>query len=293
MTAHETRPAWTAPNPSSEDLKTCCAAAYQHDAVALILGDSYHPGGPALTRRLADSLGLKCGERVADVASGPGTTALLLAAEYGVTVEGVDLGLAAVAAATARAAAAGLEGRVGFRVGDAERLPLDDASVDAVVCECALCTFPDKAAATAEMARVLKPGGRVGITDVTLDRDRLDPQLATLAGWVACIADAHPAADYCRYLERAGLEMTLAEAHDNALARMIDTIDARLAAYRMINLPALAGLDIQAVHHKVALAARAVADGIAGYSLLVAHKPATVSQPPTGTRRRRDPGATP
>jgi ubiquinone/menaquinone biosynthesis C-methylase UbiE len=242
--------------------------------VGLILGDSYHPGGPALTRRLADSLGLKCGERVADVASGPGTTALLLASEYGVTVEGVDLGPAAVAAATARAAEAGVEARASFRVGDAERLPLDDASVDAVVCECALCTFPDKAAAAAEMARVLKPGGRVGITDVTLDRDRLDPQLATLAGWVACIADARTAADYCRYLERAGLEITLVEAHDDALAGMIDTVDARLAACGMITLPALAGLDIQAMRHKVAIAARAVADGIAGYSLLVARKPA-------------------
>ena len=270
-----TSAAWTAPTPSPEDLKTCCAAAYQHDAVELILGDSYHPGGPALTRRLANSMGLKCGQRVADVASGPGTTALFLAAEYGVTVEGVDLGPAAVAAATARAAEAGVEARASFRVGDAERLPLDDASVDAVVCECALCTFPDKAAATAEMARVLKPGGRVGITDVTLDRDRLDPELATLAGWVASIAAARPAAEYCRYLERAGLEMTFIEAHDDALARMIETIDARLAAYAMINLPALAGLDIQAVHHKVAVAARAVADGIAGYSLLVARKPAT------------------
>jgi len=69
--------------------------------------------------------------------------------------------------------------------------------------------------------------------------------------------------------------MTLAEAHDDALARMIDTIDARLAAYGMITLPALAGLDIQAVRHKVAIARRAVADGIAGYSLLVARKPAT------------------
>ena len=263
------------PGLSPEDVKSCCVTAYRNDAVALILGESYHPGGLALTRHLADSLGLRFGERVADVASGPGTTALLLAAKYGVTVEGIDLGPAAVAAATARAAAAGVEGRVGFRVGDAERLPLDDASVDAVLCECALCTFPDKAAATAEMARVLKPGGRVGITDVTLDRDRLDPQLATLAGWVACMADARPAADYCRYLERAGLEMTLAEAHDDALARMIDTIDARLAAYGMINLPALAGLDIQAVRHKVAIARRAVADGIAGYSLLVARKPAT------------------
>ena len=262
------------PRLTSLELKSCCAAAYQHDAVALILGASYHPGGLALTRRLADALALQPGERVSDVASGPGTTAFLLAAEYGVTVEGVDLGPDTVATANAKAVAAGVDDQVAFRLGDAERLPLPDASVDAVVCECALCTFPDKEAATAEMARVLRTGGRVGITDVTLDRGRLDPELASLAGWVACIADARPAAEYCHYLEEAGLQVRLVERHDDALARMIEQIDARLVAYRMLDAPALKGVDIEAVRQKVALAARAVHDVTAGYSLLVADKPA-------------------
>jgi len=254
-------------------VKACCAAGYQSDAVALILGESYHPGGTALTRRLAQALGLRPGERIADVASGPGTTALLLAAEFGVDVDGIDLAAASVAAANARAADAGFEGRVTFRLGDAERLPLAHGSVDAVVCECALCTFPDKAAAASEMARVLKPGGRAGITDVTLYPDRLDPQLASLAGWVACIAGARPVTDYCHYLERAGLQVTVTEAHDDALAKMIEAVDARLVAYGMIDAPALAGVDIAAVRQKVAIAARALADGVAGYSLLVAVKP--------------------
>jgi ubiquinone/menaquinone biosynthesis C-methylase UbiE len=266
---------WPARAPTPEDVKTCCATAYQHDAVALILGESYHPGGLALTRRLAGSLDLRVRERVADVASGPGATAFLLAGEYGVSVEGIDLGATAVAAANAKAAQAGVSDRVVFRVGDAEQLPLDDASVDAVVCECALCTFPNKEVATAEIARVLKPRGRVGITDVTLDRDRLDSKLTSLAGWVACMADARPAADYCRYLQRAGLEITLVEAHDYALARMTEMIDARLVAFQMVGAPALAGIDVELVRDNVAVAARAVADGIAGYSLLVAHKPAT------------------
>jgi ubiquinone/menaquinone biosynthesis C-methylase UbiE len=264
-----------APGRSAEEVKACCTAAYQADAVALILGDSYHPGGLALTRRLAKALGLRSGERVADVASGPGSTAFLLAAEFGVAVDGIDLGEAAVAAANARAVDAGVDDHVAFHVGDAERLPLPDESVDAVVCECALCTFPDKAAAANEMARVLKPGGRVGITDVTLDPDRLDPELASLAGWVACIADARPVDDYRQHLERAGLQVTLTEAHDQALAKMIETIDARLVAYRMMSAPALVGIDIDAVRQKVAIAARAVADGVAGYSLLVAQKPST------------------
>jgi arsenite methyltransferase len=58
----------------SEDLKACCVAAYSSDAVALLLGDSYHPGGTALTRRLADALGLIPGSRVLDIVSGRGTT---------------------------------------------------------------------------------------------------------------------------------------------------------------------------------------------------------------------------
>src|SRR2546429_374262 len=54
---------------------------------------------------------------------------------------------------------------------------------------------------------ILKPGGRVGITDVTLDPKRIDPELASLAGWVACIANARPVDDYCLYLGRAGLDV--------------------------------------------------------------------------------------
>ncbi|HKA05325.1 MAG TPA: hypothetical protein VKD67_13390, partial [Acidimicrobiales bacterium] len=63
----------------AEAVKACCAAAYSLDVVALLLGDSYHPGGRTLTRRLADAMDLRPGDRVLDVAAGIGTTALLLA----------------------------------------------------------------------------------------------------------------------------------------------------------------------------------------------------------------------
>ncbi|MGH9286212.1 MAG: class I SAM-dependent methyltransferase [Acidimicrobiales bacterium] len=258
----------------AEDVKACCVRSYQSDAVALILGDSYHPGGLDLTRRLGQALLLRSGQRVLDVASGPGTTAFLLAAEFGVEVDGVDLGADAVARASARAAERGLAATVRFHVGDAERLPLPDASVDAVVCECAFCTFPDKPTAAAEMARVLKPGGRLGITDVALDRTRLHDELRSLAGWVACLADARPVDEYAALLGAAGLEVTYQEPHDGALAAMIDQIDARLRAFRIAGLPALEGFDYDKAMERVGLAARAVADGIAGYALLVAEKPA-------------------
>jgi arsenite methyltransferase len=257
-------------------IKACCAAAYGQDAVALLLGESYHPGGLALTRRLAQALGLRPGRHVIDVASGPGTTARLLAAEFGATVDGVDLGQPAVERARSAAEAAGLTAAVRFRVGDAERLPLPGGLADAVVCECAFCTFPDKAAAAAEFARVLRPGGRAGITDVTAADGGLPGELTTLTAWVACIADARPVSQYTDILAAAGLRTVRVERYDDALAQMIDQIEARLAMLRMTAAGRLtaAGVNVDAVLHYTALARQAAAGGLLGYALLVAEKPA-------------------
>jgi arsenite methyltransferase len=263
--------------------KACCAAAYDSDLVALVLGDAYHPGGAALTRRLAGHLSLAPGARALDVASGPGATALLLAREHGVTVDGVDLGEKNLARARTAARAAGLDGRVRFHPGDAERLPFGDGLFDAVVCECAFCTFPGKEAAAAEFARVLRPGGRLGITDVTLVPGRLDERLAGLAGWVACLADARPLEEYERLLAGAGLRVTRAERHDGALAAMIDQIEARLRALLMARraapsapspgvLAALDQIDAGTILEMTALAREAVSAGTLGYALLVAGK---------------------
>ena len=256
-------------------IKACCAAAYSRDAVALLLGETYHPGGLALTRRLAAALGLRPGQRVIDVAAGPGATARLLAAEYGVTVDGVDLGQAAVARARADAAGAGLSGQICFHEGDAERLPFPDATADAVICECAFCTFPGKQAAAAEFARVLRPGGRVGITDVTATGDGLPRELTTLTAWAACIAGARPEQQYADTLTAAGLQVTGQERHDAAMARMIGQIDARVRLLRMTAAGRLAdaGIDADTVLRYTALARQAVADGLIGYHMLIAEKP--------------------
>lgn len=273
--AEPARPALAEAEP--EALKASCAAAYQQDVVALVLGESYHPGGLDLTRRLARALDLRAGQRVLDVASGPGTTAFLLAEEFGVVVDGVDLGDQSVARATQAARERGLSEQVRFHVVDAERIPFDEGVFDVVVCECAFCTFPDKRTAAAEFARVLRPGGRLGVTDVTLQPERLDPELRTLAGWVACLADARPAAEYAGYFAGAGLRVTLSESHDVALARMIEQIDGRLRAFKMMGLPGVE-IDFESALGYTAHAARAVREGMAGYHLLVAEKPSSERQ---------------
>jgi arsenite methyltransferase len=62
--------------PAADEVKACCAALYESDWARLLLGDSLHPGGLALTERLGSLLGLGPGDRVLDVACGPGTSAL-------------------------------------------------------------------------------------------------------------------------------------------------------------------------------------------------------------------------
>lgn len=260
----------------AEALKACCASIYGVDLVAAFLGESYHPGGLALTRTLADALALRPGQRVLDVASGIGTTAMLLAREYGVEVLGIDLGEAQVARARARAKQAGLEHRVRFEAGDAERLDALTATYDAVVCECSLCVFPAKSVAAAEFARVVVPGGRVGISDVWITPDRLDAQLAGVAGRVGCLADARPIAEVRTILSSAGLQILRVERHDEALTEMIEQVETRLRSLKLVDLPLLRMVDFDRAVSVARTARAAVAAGDMGYALFIARRPEDV-----------------
>ena len=157
-------------------IKVCCATFYQSDLVRILLGNVFHPGGLALTRHLGESIGLGPGIRVLDVACGRGVSAVDLAERFGCHVTGLDYGAENIAAADAHAAESGVTHLTTFRRGDAEGLPFDAGAFDAALSECSFCTFPDKAMAAAEMARVLhspepaegKPSGRLGLTDMTV-----------------------------------------------------------------------------------------------------------------------------
>ncbi|MDZ7885483.1 MAG: methyltransferase domain-containing protein [Mycobacterium sp.] len=257
-----------------EDVKSCCAAVYSSDAVALLLGDSYHPGGAALTRRLAGLMKLRPGERVADIASGPGATARLLATEYDVAVDGVDFAAPAVQRARYTAERLGLSDRVRFHLGDAERIPLPGNGFDAVLTECAFCTFTDKAAAAGEFARILRPGGRIGLADVTVGDGGLPDELSTLAAWVACVADARSVGLYRAILDGAGLSTIHVELHHIALVRMLDQVEARLHLVRMTQKERIvaAGIDVDGVLNFVDTVRGAISDGLLGYALIIAVK---------------------
>ena len=255
----------------SEEIKTCCATLYESDLARMLLGDSFHPGGLRLTRRLGEKLGLRQGMRVLDVASGKGESAVFLAGTFGCETVGVDFGAENVRQASARAAEWKVAHLVEFRQGDAEKLDFPDGSFDAVICECAFCTFPDKTVAASEFARMLRPGGRVGLSDLTRAAT-LPAELTGLLAWVACIADARPAVEYVAYLEGAGFSGVEVEPHAEALAEMVRGIQGKLLGAELMTKlrnADLPGVDFEQAKSLARAAGEAVRARTLGYALIV------------------------
>ncbi len=266
------------PEPASAadaDVKTCCARLYESEAATLLLGDSFHPGGVTLTARLGELLDLGPSSRVMDVASGRGTSALFLAERFGCEVVGLDYGEQNVAEANEKARAAGLEARLRFVRGDAEALEFDAGSFDALICECAFCTLPDKPAAAREFLRVLKAGGRFGLSDLTRSA-QLPSELRSLLAWVACVADARPVDGYVSLLKEAGFRVEAVEAHDEALAETVETIRTRLLGFELLTglgAVAAAGVDVAEARTMARVAAASIRERKLGYCLVVGRRP--------------------
>lgn len=122
-------------------------------------------------RRTVDALALRPGAKVLDLATGTGDLAMMIARRHPeVTVVGVDPSAGMLAEGERKVAAAGLADRVTLRRGDAEQLEVDDASVDGVSMAFGIRNVVDRPRALREMARALKPGGRVAILELSEPR---------------------------------------------------------------------------------------------------------------------------
>jgi arsenite methyltransferase len=150
---------------------------------------------------------LRPGETVLDLGSGAGFDAFLAAREVGDAgrVIGVDMTPEMLERARRNAAAGGF-GNVEFREGRIEALPVEDASVDLVISNCVINLVPDKAAVYREVARVLRPGGRVVVSDIVLDAPLPGVVATSVAALTGCVAGAAMRADYLRTVAEAGLE---------------------------------------------------------------------------------------
>jgi len=262
---------------AEEERKTevCCGDLYGYDPVRMLLGESWHPGGLGLTGRLAQRLGISSGEVILDVACGLGTSALFLAKQLGCYVMGADSSLSNVSEASRSKAFE--DGLTEFAVMDSRHISLASKSVDAAILECVLSIFADKREVLGEVARVLKPGGRVGVTDVVIEGE-LPAELKEPRLQAFCISEATSAVRYREVIEGLGFEMIAYEDRKNDAMEFVEEIRKKLFLARMLSgigkLP-VSRTDLEQARRLLMLVRRSVEEGKLGYAMLVARKPGT------------------
>jgi arsenite methyltransferase len=150
---------------------------------------------------------IKQGEVVVDLGSGGGLDVFLASKMVGPQGRaiGIDMTPAMIERARANAKAGGYT-NVEFYESTIDRIPLPDASVDCVISNCVLNLAPDKPAVFREIARILKPGGRVAVSDIALKRELPEDVAKSVAAYVGCIAGAILIDDYRSGLLAAGFE---------------------------------------------------------------------------------------
>jgi ubiquinone/menaquinone biosynthesis C-methylase UbiE len=175
------------------------------------LGLTKHFGSMEATRRLIELCHIGRGDLVLDVGTGVGATPSYLARELGCRVVGVDLLERMIEQSRDRASMDGVAGPVAFAVADARALPFRDGLFDAVIMESLNVFFEDKQRAMREYVRVTRPGGYVGITEMTW----LGPPSPETAAYYKRVvfADSLEASGWIELLEEAGLEDVVGGAH--------------------------------------------------------------------------------
>jgi arsenite methyltransferase len=150
---------------------------------------------------------LRPGEVVVDLGSGGGLDVFLASKRVGPSGRaiGIDMTPAMVERAQANAEAGGYN-NVEFHLSTIDKLPLPDASADCIISNCVLNLALDKPAVFREIARVLKPGGRLAVSDIALKRELPEAIASSLAAYVGCIAGAIRIDTYRDELLKAGFE---------------------------------------------------------------------------------------
>ncbi len=190
--------------PADNNASSCCAPTnvISADAIALptdIVNTSLGCGTPLEIARVQP------GETVLDLGSGGGLDCLYAAKLVGASgrVVGVDMTPDMITLANANAKKVGAT-NVEFRLGELENLPVDAASVDVIISNCVVNLAPDKDRVFRQAFRVLKPGGRVAISDIVTRAPLPDALRSNLASWASCVSGAIPETEYADKLRAAG-----------------------------------------------------------------------------------------
>ncbi len=147
------------------------------------------------------------GEVIVDLGSGPGRDVLAAAALVGPSGRAIGVDSTAEMVYRGREEAAAVDRPdAEFRLGEIEHLPIESETVDGITSDCVINLSPDKAAVFREAFRVLKPGGRLVVSDVVADAELSEAVRRDARLWAACVAGAETEATYLSLLRAAGFE---------------------------------------------------------------------------------------
>jgi arsenite methyltransferase len=164
--------------------------------------------------------GLNEGEHVLDLGSGGGLDCFLAAQKVGPTgrVAGLDMTPDMLELARRNAKKVGLS-NVEFHQGEMERMPFPDSSFDVIISNCVINLSPDKDAVFRESLRVLRPGGRVRVSDIVWLRVPTDKERSDMESWAGCVAGALTVDEYTAKLSAAGFSDVRARLRDDGGGR--------------------------------------------------------------------------
>ncbi len=216
---------------------------------------------------------LKPGEIVLDLGSGGGIDCFLAARKVGPQgrVIGLDMTPDMIKLARRNAKKLGMANVI-FDYGEMEEIPLVDASVDVIISNCVINLSPDKDAVFSEAYRVLRPGGRLSVSDMVVDGDLPQAIRDNLNAWAGCLAGALDESDYLSKIRAAGFEQVEVLSRDYA-----DIGDAELEDVQVMVVnaegEAVTGKDAKALLQEKGLSARDLARKVASVKVR-AYKPA-------------------
>jgi len=192
---------------------------------------------------------LKEGDVVLDLGSGAGFDAFLASPRVGKTgkVIGVDMTPEMIKKARANASK-GNYANVEFRLGEIEKLPVEDNSIDAIISNCVINLSPDKESVFSEALRVLKPGGRLMVSDLVLKKDLPEIIKESVEAYVGCLAGAIMKDDYLDYIKKAGFKNIEVV---NEANYPIDAMANDVTAQAVKNNPCIKQEDLKGVENSV------------------------------------------
>ncbi len=251
-------------------IKQCCSRFYEDDLTIALFGNSLHPGGLKLTKKLCQVLQIRKDSKVLDVACGNGTSALYIAKESDCKIIGTDLGKNNIKLANKKAKEQGISHLTKFMIRDSEKLNFN-GEFDFIISECAFCTFPNKDIAAKEMFKALKPNGKLGISDMVVNK--IPDEMKTELYKILCIADAKDVDGYKEIFERNNFKNFRYVDAKESLINMVNHIKKRIFALELFfNLETNKKLNFRKGKKLIKNMQSLIEEGNMSYGLITAKK---------------------